>query len=195
MKNYTLEDRANLYAEAFPQFPDSHLQVGADGNRVYGMWFGGQSYKGSGYYGAYPPGYLKRVTSLFPDCDPVLHLFSGSLPPGNYTRVDLNEGLNPDVVCNAHELSKHVPNDHFEVIYADPPYTDEDASKYGTPACSRNVVIKQCEKVLKPGGFLVWLDQVLPMFRKDEMQMVGSIGFVRSTNHRFRVITIFRKNG
>jgi hypothetical protein len=192
-KKLTLADRAAMYAEAFPQYPDSHLNVGADGNRIYGMWFGGQNYRGSGYYGAYPHGYLKRVNSMFTDCNPVLHLFSGSLPAGNYTRVDINEDNGAEVVCDAHELSESFPANTFEVIYADPPYTDEDATKYGTAPCNRNRVVKECNKILKPGGFLVWLDQVFPMFRKDELHLVGSIGFVRSTNHRFRVVTIFRK--
>jgi len=194
MKQLTLRDRAKLYAEAFPQYPDSHLYLGEDDKRIYGMWFGGQNYRGSSYYGAYPPNYLPRVTSMFPDCAPVLHLFSGSLPhSADYIRFDLKGALDPDVIGNAHELSGHFPENHFGIIYADPPYTDEDASKYGTPAVNRNTVLKECQKVLKPGGFIVWLDQVLPMFRKDRVQMVRSIGFVRSTNHRFRVVTIFKK--
>lgn len=189
----TLRDRVKLYADAFPQYPDSHLHMGQDDKRFYGMWFGGQNYKGSGYYGAYPAGYLKRVTSMFTDCEPVLHLFSGSLPPGDYTRFDLNTDLNPDVVGDAHALEVYFDPEQFGIIYADPPYSNEDADKYGTPHVNRNKVVASCQKVLKPGGFLVWLDQILPIFRKDQMQMVGSIGFVRSTNHRFRVVTIFQK--
>jgi hypothetical protein len=191
---FSLKARAELYAKKFPQYPDSHLYVGKDGKRLYGMWFGGQNYRNKTvYHGAYPPGYLGRVTALFPECDPVLHLFSGSLPPGDYIRFDLLEHLDAEMYGDAHKLSDYFDENTFEVIYADPPYTDEDASKYGTPAVNRNVVVKECAKVLKPGGFLVWLDQVLPMYRKDTFSMVGSIGFVRSTNHRFRVITIFQK--
>ena len=36
-------------------------------------------------------------------------------------------------------------------------------------------------------------DQVLPMFRKDTFNLVGAIGIVRSTNHRFRVAAIFKR--
>jgi len=57
----------------------------------------------------------------------------------------------------------------------------------------RNTVLKQAYKVLKKGGHLVWLDQVLPQYRKIELKPVGYIGMVKSTNHRFRVITIFEK--
>jgi hypothetical protein len=48
-------------------------------------------------------------------------------------------------------------------------------------------------KRLRPGCHVVWLDQVLPMFRKDEFRIEAVIGMVKSTNHRFRVVTIFCK--
>jgi len=57
----------------------------------------------------------------------------------------------------------------------------------------RNVVFKECFKVLKEGGILIWLDQVLPNYKKIEFKIIGRIGMVKSTNHRFRVITIFQK--
>jgi hypothetical protein len=46
---------------------------------------------------------------------------------------------------------------------------------------------------LKTGAHVVWLDQVLPMYRKDTWAIIGVIGMVKSTNHRFRVITIFER--
>ena len=36
---------------------------------VMGIWGIGNNYKGSGYHGSYPPGYLKRVMSMFPDAE------------------------------------------------------------------------------------------------------------------------------
>jgi hypothetical protein len=46
---------------------------------------------------------------------------------------------------------------------------------------------------LRPGAHVVWLDQVLPMFRKDTFSIEAVIGMVKSTNHRFRVVTIFKR--
>jgi hypothetical protein len=57
----------------------------------------------------------------------------------------------------------------------------------------RNRVLAECVTVLQLGGFVVWLDQVLPMFRKSTLHLCGAIGVVRSTNHRFRVAAFFRK--
>ncbi len=58
---------------------------------------------------------------------------------------------------------------------------------------NRNRVLKECSKIVEPGRFIAWLDQVLPMFRKAELHMCGVIGVVKSTNHRFRVVTLFEK--
>ena len=57
----------------------------------------------------------------------------------------------------------------------------------------RKTILNECIKVIKKGGHIVWLDQVLPMYRKDDLKVVGYIGMVKSTNHRFRVITIFER--
>ena len=81
----------------------------------------------------------------------------------------------------------------FSLILADPPYSEEDAKRYGTPMVNRNTALKEATKILKPGGNLVWLDQVWPMFRKAELRLWGVIGVIRSTNHRVRAVFIFEK--
>ncbi len=83
----------------------------------------------------------------------------------------------------------------FDLILADPPYSIEDSEHYGTPMVRRNTVMKECASVLETGGFLVWLDQVLPMFSNRDWHLCGVIGIVRSTNHRFRVASFFRREG
>ena len=56
----------------------------------------------------------------------------------------------------------------------------------------RNTVLSAL-RGLSAGAHVVWLDQVLPMYRKDAFDVEAVIGMVKSTNHRFRVVTIFRK--
>lgn len=141
--------------------------------------------------GAYPASYLERIMTMFCDRKNVLHLFSGSLPPGDYLRFDM---LQPaEVNGDAHNLSSYFKRKKFDLVLADPPYSGEDAERYGTPMVNRNKVVKECAKILHPGGYLVWLDCVLPMYRKDEFKYVGTIGLIRSTNHRFRIVSIFKK--
>ena len=173
-------------------FPQA-LFIAEDG-RVEGMWIMGNDYRvKSTLYGGYPAGYLKRVKSLFPDKQNVLHLFSGrvdqSIIPGK--TVDINAANEPDYIDDAQRLES-VPVEEFDLVLADPPYSVEDCDHYQTTMIKRNVVMKQLGLRLKPGAHVVWLDQVLPMFRSDQFSIEAVIGMVKSTNHRFRVITIFR---
>jgi hypothetical protein len=78
-------------------------------------------------------------------------------------------------------------------VLADPAYSAEDTEHYGTPMVNRNLVIRALAERLSKGCFVVWLDQVLPMYRKDTFRVDAHIGMVKSTNHRFRVVNIFRK--
>lgn len=200
MNTLTLQQRCDLYKQAFPWPPPraNHDEaVWLDGDRwISGMWVLGNDYRGSSYYGAYPPNYLRRILSMFPDAQRVLHLFSGSLPPdpqGRYVRFDCQGSA--DVLGDAHKLSEFFEPNTFDLILADPAYSAEDSEHYGVPMIRRNVVLRECVTVLCPGGYIVWLDQVLPMFRKSDLHLCGAIGIVRSTNHRFRVAAIFRRLG
>lgn len=179
---------AQNYNRAFPNYPP----LVSTERWLYGIWVIGNDYRNkTEFYGAYPRSYLDRVMSIFPNAKNILHLFSGSLSKGNYTRFDSVQEC--DVSGDAHQLSSYFPRNTFDLILADPPYSGEDADKYGTPMVNRNKVVKECYKVLKLGGYLVWLDCVYPMYRKDELRLVGTIGLIRSTNHRFRVVSIFNK--
>ena len=168
----------------------------SDDGRVVGTWIMGNNYQvKSGYYGGYPAGYLKRIKALFPEKENVLHLFSGKVDleafPGK--TVDINPDRGADFVDDAQSL-ENVPIEDFDLILAAPPYSIEDAERYQTTMIKRNKVMQALGKKAVKGTHVVWLDQVLPMYRKDEWDVVAVIGMVKSTNHRFRVITIFEKN-
>ena len=164
------------------------------------MWIIGNDYQNATkYYGAYPHGYLERVLSLFPDVKPreILQLFSGSIDAdvdeAGYT-FDINETNSPNFVGDAEMLSTFIPIElKFKLILADPPYSVEDADHYGTQMVNRNKVVSECFKIMQDKAFLVWLDQVLPIYSKHLFDLVGTIGLVRSTNHRVRCVFIFQK--
>ena len=188
-----LRDRIDNYILE-TKYPRS-LFIGDD-NRVYGTWIMGNNYKvNSGYYGGYPAGYLRRIKALFPDKQHVLHLFSGKVDTEilNGKTVDINEENDADYIDDAQSL-QNVPVEEFDLICADPPYSVEDCEHYKTTMIKRNKVMKALGKKAVKGTHVVWLDQVLPMYRKDEWSIEGVIGMVKSTNHRFRVVTIFIKN-
>lgn len=185
------EDRIENYVKE-TGFPRS-LFACQDG-RIVGTWIMGNDYRvKSTYYGGYPAGYLKRIKSLFPDKNKVLHLFSGrvdlSVFPGD--TVDINSELSPTYVDDAQTLLK-VPLDQYDLVLADPPYSVEDAEHYQTTMIKRSIVMRALQR-LPSGAHVVWLDQVLPMYRKDFFTMQACIGMYKSTNHRFRGITIFKR--
>jgi hypothetical protein len=212
MLRLTLQERVDAYNAAFPNYPNIFYDKGW----IMGWWCVGNDYRNkTPYYGAYPPGYLKRVMSLFPDVDemewiqtnchiadghwfahtlPIMQLFAGSLPKadGDYIRVDCHEDM-ADVCGNAENLSDYFQPESFKLIIADPPYSAEDAANYGTKMPNRKKVLAESSKLLVPGGFLIWLDTVRPMYKKTEFRQVGTIGLLRSTNHRIRTVCIFQK--
>jgi hypothetical protein len=172
-------------------FPRS-LFVAGDG-RVVGTWIMGNDYRvKSGYYGGYPAGYLRRVAALFPDRQRVLHLFSGRVETQALAgdTLDLRAEVDPTFVADAHSM-QGVPLADYDLVLADPPYSIEDAERYQTSMVNRNLVLRALAQGLRPGARVVWLDQVLPMYRKDQWAIEAVIGMVRSTNHRFRLITVF----
>lgn len=193
MSDIDLKARAINYNTTFPKFSEQAPLVATE-RWLYGVWMMGNNYHNKmGYYGEYPPTYLKRIYSLFPDINAkdILHLFSGSLGDDEKgDRVDINPELKPTYIGDASKLSIVVPR-KYKLILADPPYSNEDAEHYGVPMINRNIVVSECWKTLQQGGFLVWLDQVQPMYKKENMQLVGTIGIIRSTNHRVRFTFIW----
>lgn len=173
-------------------FPTS-LFVGGDG-RLVGTWIMGNDYRvKSEFYGGYPNTYLPRVRSLFREKKRVLHLFSGKVDTTAYPgdTVDVNPDLNPTYSDDAQSLL-NVPLSKYDLVMCDPPYSTEDAEHYKTSMVKRNKVMQALGRV-KPGTHIVWLDQVLPMWRKDTFDLIGIVGIVRSTNHRFRVMSVFHR--
>lgn len=190
----TWQDRIDNYNTS-TGFPNS-LFVAGDG-RVIGVWIMGNDYRvKSQYYGGYPNTYLRRVKSLFPDKQCVLHLFSGkvdtSIIPGD--TVDIRPELNPTFVDDAQTLEK-VPLELYDCIMCDPPYSVEDAERYQTSMIKRSLVMRALQRC-KVGTHVIWIDQVWPQYRKDFFELQACVGIQRSTNHRVRMMWIWeRKNG
>jgi hypothetical protein len=184
-----LQDRIENYVRETP-FPRC-LFLSED-QRIVGTFIMGNDYRvKSGYFGGYPAGYLRRVKALFPDKRRVLHIFSGrvdqSVLPGD--TVDINPELEPTFVDDAQQLLG-VPLENYDLVLADPPYSVEDAEHYKTTMIKRNAVMGALQRV-PSGTHIVWLDQVLPMYSKEFFRIEAVVGIVRSTNHRFRVMTVF----
>lgn len=192
----TLRDRCDAYVRAYAKWPASWPRVVQEQGRdvMLATWVIGNDYRNrSTFYGAYPRGYLERVMALFPDATngaEILHVFSGSLPKGNYVRCDVLQDA--ELQCSVYSLPTATAAS-FRLILADPPYTKSDAEKYGTPSVNRGRAMRALAEVAQDGAHLVWLDTVWPMHSKSQWVTVGRILIQRSTNHRVRVATIFER--
>lgn len=200
MKPFSLQQRALTYNTVYAHLdsPNTPLFVHQNKGRAFltGFWFcGGANI--SEFYGSYQLEYLERMDALFPDCkgkQEFVHLFSGSIPlSDNYTVVGLpDKNYKPEFECDAHELSSRLPF-RPSLIMADPPYKEASNGEYAICDVNRPRVLEECALVLRPGGFVVWMDQALPVFSNKLLSLVGGITYIRSTGNRFRVVSIFQK--
>jgi hypothetical protein len=145
------------------------------------------------------PGLTERTRQALTDATvatlPMLLIASRARPDrthvhGNY-RDSRSSAMSPynGWPCRAGQF--HDGRPPFGLVIADPPNSDADAEKYGVVMVDRGRVTRALATVVRPGGFLCWLDCVWPMHRKAEWLTVGRILLQRSTNHRVTDRTAF----
>ena len=190
-----IDDRIKAYSERFPRY--SPLIV--HNQSIYGFWLTGWRYgkRVPGFYGAYQGDILERIESLFPDCSPVLHLFSGTVEPGpDRIRYDSVADHSPDICADVMSMV-----DYRDIIVkcplviADPPYDPSDCVRYGCRPVNKKRVIDVLYECTLPGTFLCWLDTRVPMYSKAKWTFRGNIGVRGSTQHRIRAWSIFERVG
>lgn len=124
-----------------------------------------------------------------------LNVFCGMNKRG--IRVDVKKEVNPDIVCDAHELSKHLfpVGQRFDLIIADPPYSNEEARDiYGTPKLKYKQWTAECDKYLKSGGLLmVYHKYVMPNPNPEKYVVVKRVFIGNRTMHLPRVCIVFQK--
>jgi len=195
----TMADRAEAFRLKFPKYEAAWPRVVREAGRdvLYAIWVTGADYRNkSGYYGAYPPRFLSYLMALFPGLlSAPVHVFSGSLPPSpDYIRVDVNPELKPDICCNVYDLpAAWGETRKCELQIADPPYSAEDAKRYGTPMVNRARAVAALSEIAQPGGHLAWLDVQWPLHTKRQWVTVGRILVQGSTMHRARVCSLFER--
>lgn len=86
-----------------------------------------------------------------------------------------------------------MPVEQYDLVLADPPYSAEDADRYGIQLVSRNKVVEVLSHRMRPGAHLAWLDQAQPMYAKARLKPEAAIGIARSTMHRYRTLLIWRR--
>ena len=127
----------------------------------------------------------------------VLNIFCGMNQYG--TRVDIKEEVEPDFVLDAHNLTEQFRlEDEFDVILADPPYSNDEAKElYGTPPLKYKTWTDQCMQILEPGKLLIVYHKYVMPNPNPEYFFIKKRVFIGSrTYHVPRVALYFeRKEG
>lgn len=195
----TLTERVESFKGRFPKHPASWPWLVQEKGLpvMYAVWLGGGDYTNkTRYHGAYPHGYLQKLLAFFPDIAPqhTLHAYAGSVPKGDYLRIDLNPATEPDIVGNVYDVATLVGARRFRLICADPPYTKIDNLRYGNKGgVDRRRATAALAAVTAPHGFLAWLDTTAPIYNAKDWRIVGRIYIDRSTGHRIRRLAIFER--
>jgi len=98
-----------------------------------------------------------------------------------------------DVAGDVNQINNLFKPETFDLILADPPYTKEDFAQYQTKPFNKRQILKLLHPILKPGGFLVWLDLSIPIYSKINYKLVGTIGLLTGTNRKVRIISILER--
>jgi len=180
--------RVENYNKSFHRYPPLCYENGW----IYGVWYCPRSYQKQTFYGAYPLTYLKRVRKLFEDKKPILHLFSGMVKPEEgEILVDNDPNLHPTYVASADKLP--LSDNSIGVIFADPPYSKEDAKNYwcGTYPSMKKVFL-ECVRVMRDDGYLCFL-HTHNLSVPRALELIGTIMIVTGTNAVCRLLAIYRK--
>jgi len=188
MKKLSMRDRVRIWNQTYK---GKYPKMMFDRKWLYGVWYCGTDYRKSKYYGQYPPHYLTRLMTLFPDKKVIVHVCSGVVEKD--ITVDIKKELRP-VVCADVQHLPFRPNT-VDLFIADPPYSKKHAEEdYGTPYPTMYKTMKSALPILKVGGYFIILDIRYPSYRrKDGWGLVGLIMVVTGFAKVFRGVSIFEK--
>lgn len=149
--------------------------------------------EGGGYPHRFLPWAFEIMSEHGPTVDPdkVLHLCSGSLKTG--VRVDIRPEKNPDIVADCRNVP--LPDESFDWILADPPYSEDYATNlYGTGDSypKPGEIVSEACRLLKPNGLLGLLHFQVPVIRKP-MKIVNVYGVTTGCGYAIRAWTLLRK--
>ena len=124
----------------------------------------------------------------------LLNLFCGMNRLG--MRVDIKKEVGPDLECDAHKVAAYFESESFDVILADPPYSEKESKElYGTGKLNYMKWTKQCDLLLKDGGLLiVYHKYIMPNPAPGKYKVVKRVFVGNRTYHVPRVAIYFQKN-
>lgn len=149
----------------------------------------------SKYIGSFPLHFeikLLRLLGIDPEKDKILHPFGGKAEFG--VRCDINPDVDPDFVCDAHDLP--FEDNSFDLVVLDPPYSEDyaqrlyDTKKYGK--LRFKTYTAEAVRVCKEGGYVVMYHYIAPPSIKNTI-LVKRILMETRAWHKARIVHIHQK--
>ena len=145
-----------------------------------------------GVGGQYPKGFLDLLARVLgvPRAS-ILHICSGSLPPGEGIRVDVRAAAVPDVLADGRKLP--FADETFDAVAIDPPYSTEYARDlYGVEYPRPSHLLAEASRVVRGGGRVSMLHFLVPA-SPDCLEFDRVFGVTTGVGYRIRALTVWRK--
>lgn len=141
------------------------------------------------YHGCYPLHFEKKLPHIL-ETENYVHFFAGMAKTGY--RIDINPNVHPNLIANVEDLSG-LPSNSFPGGMADPPYTEEFASKlYNTPYPKWSLWTKELVRLVKPGGRIgIMQNYIVPRLPDCDMEEI--IVILLRIKQYPKIVTVQRK--
>jgi SAM-dependent methyltransferase len=150
--------------------------------------------RGVPVYGQYPRALIPTMLPWL-GCarHEVLHVCSGSLPPGEGIRVDIRPTAQPDIIADGRKLP--LPSGSVAAVMLDPPYSDHYAKElYGVQYPRPAQLLREAARVVRPGGRIVIVHYITPKPVRGTT-FVKAFGLSTGFDMPMRAVTVFQRDG
>ena len=143
------------------------------------------------YKGGFPMHFEKKLFELYKQPKRILQPFGGMAEYGE--RVDMNPGVKPDYIGNAHNMD-FLQDNTYDFVLLDPPYSCDLSGKlYNIGNLHYYKFVDEAVRVCKKGGFIAiyhWFITPRPEGTKYHRRIFIGLRIW----HHVRVCTIFQKD-
>jgi SAM-dependent methyltransferase len=144
-------------------------------------------------YGQYPSAFIRKILPwLRCQRHEILHVCSGSLPPGEGIRVDIRPEAKPDILADGRNLP--LADGSVAAVMLDPPYTEHYARQlYGVDYPRPSHLLREAARVVRPGGRICFVHYITPEPPKGT-RFVKAFGLSTGFDMPIRAVTLFERD-